>query len=76
MISAGLGGVFPPGIIVGVVSAVDEPRLGKTSPYSGVFKEIEVRPSVDFSSLEELFILNLDQAKDKGQRQSEMDLSR
>lgn len=76
VVSAGLGGIFPPGIIVGVVSAVDEPRLGKTSPYSGVFKDIKVRPSVDFSSLEELFILNLDQAKDKGQRQSEMDLSR
>jgi rod shape-determining protein MreC len=76
VISSGLGGIFPPGIRVGVVSAVDEPRLGKTSPYSGVFREIRVKPSVDFSSLEELFILNLDQAKDKGQRHSEMDLSR
>jgi rod shape-determining protein MreC len=64
VVSSGLGGIFPPGIRIGVVSGVEERSLSKTMPYSGVFKEIKVRPSVDFSSLEELFILDLDEGKE------------
>ena len=63
VVSSGLGGIFPAGIRIGIVSRVEEQALSKTSPYSGVFKEIKVKPSVDFSSLEELFILNIDEEK-------------
>ncbi len=63
VVSSGLGGIFPAGIRIGVVSGVEEQTLSKASPYSGVFKEIKVKPSVDFSSLEELFILDVDEGK-------------
>ncbi|MFQ6002317.1 MAG: rod shape-determining protein MreC [Candidatus Zixiibacteriota bacterium] len=64
VISAGLGGIFPAGIRIGVVSRVGERTFDKTNPYSGIFKEIEVKPSVDFNSLEELFVLNIDSERD------------
>jgi rod shape-determining protein MreC len=60
VVSAGLGGVFPVGIRIGVVTRVEEQTFRKTSPYSGIFKEIEVKPSVDFNSLEEIFVLSID----------------
>lgn len=63
VVSSGLGGIFPAGIRIGVVLGVEEQALRKSSPYSGVFKEIKIKPSVDFSSLEELFILNIDEEK-------------
>lgn len=63
VVSSGLGGIFPAGIKIGVVSGVEEQALSKRGPYSGVFQEIKVKPSVDFSSLEELFILNIDEEK-------------
>jgi rod shape-determining protein MreC len=58
--SAGLGGIFPTGIKIGIVSNVEEGSFREASPYSGVFKEIEVIPSVYFNSIEELFVLNVD----------------
>jgi len=64
VVSSGLGGIFPAGIRIGVVSRVEEQIFRKTSPYSGIFKEIEVKPSVDFNSLEELFVLNINMEKD------------
>jgi rod shape-determining protein MreC len=60
VISAGLGGIFPAGLKIGIVSNVGERSLSKTTGYSGVFQEIEVIPSVYFNSLEELFALNID----------------
>jgi rod shape-determining protein MreC len=58
VVSAGLGGVFPTGIKIGVVLSVEEGTFDKTSPYPGIFKEIQVVPSVNFNSLEELFVLS------------------
>jgi rod shape-determining protein MreC len=52
VISSGLGGVFPKGIILGSVTAIDK-RDG------GLFQRIDVQPSVDFSKLEEIVVLIL-----------------
>jgi rod shape-determining protein MreC len=60
VISAGLGGIFPAGLKIGIISNVGEGSLSKTTGYSGAFQEIEVIPSVYFNSLEELFALNID----------------
>ena len=54
LISNGLGGIFPKGVSVGVVSQVHQKPFGIT-------QEVEVRPSVDFTKLEEvLVVLNED----------------
>ena len=50
LISSGLGGIFPKGITVGTVSKVNR------KPY-GITQEVEVRPSVDFSKLEEVLVV-------------------
>lgn len=50
LISSGLGGVFPDGLIIGVVTSVG------TSP-TRFFKEIRVRPAVDFGSLDNVMVL-------------------
>jgi rod shape-determining protein MreC len=50
IVTAGLGGVFPSGLPLGTVRAA---RLGK----SHVFQEVWIRPEVDFSVLEELYIV-------------------
>lgn len=52
IISSGLGGIFPKGISLGVVAAVDRKE-------GGFFQRIDVRPSVDFGRLEEVAVLNL-----------------
>jgi rod shape-determining protein MreC len=52
VISSGLGGIFPKGIILGVVAAVDKKE-------GGLFQRIDVRPSVDFGKLEEVLVLVL-----------------
>lgn len=49
IVTAGIGGVFPSGIPLGVVSAVRKKRRG-------MFQEIEVEPAVDFQRLETIFI--------------------
>jgi rod shape-determining protein MreC len=50
VISSGMGGVFPKGLQLGWVSEVSSnPRE--------LFKDIVVEPSVDFNSLEEVFVL-------------------
>jgi len=51
IVTAGIGGVFPPGITLGTVSKVYSKRRG-------MFLEIEVEPAVDFSRLE-FFDINL-----------------
>jgi rod shape-determining protein MreC len=45
-----LGGIFPKGIPVGIVSKVDR------KPY-GISQEVEVKPAVNFSQLEEVLII-------------------
>jgi rod shape-determining protein MreC len=50
VVTSGLGGVFPKGIAVGEVLNVED-IPGK------LFKDIEIRPAVDFSKLEEVLII-------------------
>jgi len=50
IVTSGLGGVFPKGLPVGQVLSVKE-----TS--GELFKDIEIRPAVDFSKLEEVLVI-------------------
>ena len=50
VITSGLGGIFPKGLVVGTVTNVDRKR-------PGIFQYIEVTPTVDLSKLEEVLIL-------------------
>lgn len=50
VVSSGLGGIFPKGLIIGTVSKVVKQDYG-------LFQHIEVAPSVDFSKLEEVLII-------------------
>ncbi len=50
LISSGLGGIFPKGAAVGTVSKVNRKPFGIT-------QEVEVRPNVDFSKLEEVLVV-------------------
>jgi rod shape-determining protein MreC len=49
LISSGMGGVFPKGLIIGAVKDVQ--RNGRQS------RQVEIQPSVDFSHLEEVLVL-------------------
>jgi rod shape-determining protein MreC len=49
VVSAGIDGIYPKGLIIGVVEAVE-----KTGP---AFKKITVRPAVDFTALEEVLVV-------------------
>jgi cell shape-determining protein MreC len=50
VISSGLDGIFPKGILVGVVHSVETTR-------SSLFYEIKVRQAVDFRRLENVFVI-------------------
>ncbi len=50
VVSSGLGGIFPKGLRIGTVSKVVKQDYG-------LFQEIEIAPSVDFSKLEEVLII-------------------
>jgi rod shape-determining protein MreC len=50
VVTAGYGGLFPTGMPVGVVSQVVRKRRG-------MFLDIEVTPTVDFLTLEDLLII-------------------
>jgi len=50
LITSGLGGVFPKGLPVGIVSSVVSNRRG-------MFLDIEVKPVVDFSKLENVIVI-------------------
>lgn len=50
VVSSGIGGVFPKGIIVGTVNHVDRQE-------AGLFLKINVTPAIDFSKLEEVLII-------------------
>ncbi|MBL7205039.1 MAG: rod shape-determining protein MreC [Desulfobacteraceae bacterium] len=58
VITSGLGGIFPKGLPVGKISRVKD--------VSGeFFKEIEVTPSVDFSKLEEVLVIQTGNSSEK-----------
>ncbi|MDP7554975.1 MAG: rod shape-determining protein MreC [Nitrospinota bacterium] len=50
VISSGLGGVFPKGLLIGRVSKVEETK-------KGLFRNVVVTPSAKISFLEEVFVL-------------------
>jgi rod shape-determining protein MreC len=50
IVCSGLGGIFPPGLVIGNVVFTQD-REGT------LFKEVVVMPSVDFGSLEEVFVV-------------------
>lgn len=50
VVTSGFGQIFPKGIPIGLVQTVGEVDVN-------IFKQIEVRPFVDFSSLEEVMVL-------------------
>ena len=56
VVTAGIGGLFPGGRAVGHISRVEKKRRG-------MFLEIEVTPSVDFRSLEELLIIRRERVR-------------
>ncbi len=49
VLTSGLGGIFPEGVRVGIVS-----RIGIAE--NGLMKEVQVKPSVNFRSLEEVLV--------------------
>jgi len=53
VVSSGLGGIYPKGLLIGRVSKVIKQDYG-------LFQDIEVTPSVDFSKLEEVLIIRRD----------------
>jgi rod shape-determining protein MreC len=59
IISSGIGGVFPKGMMIGQVNHVDQQE-------AGLFLKINVAPSVDFSKLEEVLVLIPDRNEAKG----------
>ncbi len=59
VISSGLGGIFPKGLMIGTVSKVIKED-------QGLFQDIEVTPGVDFSKLEEVLIIQRDDAAAEG----------
>jgi rod shape-determining protein MreC len=58
IISSGIGGVFPKGLLIGIVSHADQQN-------SGLFWVINIAPFVDFSKLEEVLVLASDEAERK-----------
>ncbi len=50
VVTSGWGGIFPPGLKLGVVKKV-------SSQKSALLKGVEVKPIIDFTSLKEVFIL-------------------
>ena len=64
VVTAGYGGLFPPGLPVGIVSEVTKNRRG-------MFLEIEVVPAVDFSTLENLLVIEQKKKEFKHQPETE-----
>ncbi len=58
IVSSGMGGVFPKGLLIGKVSHVDKQD-------AGLFLKINVAPFVDFSKLEEVLILASEETESK-----------
>lgn len=56
VVTAGIGGIFPTGMVLGTVAEVQSKKRG-------MFQEIRVRPEVDFQKLEYVFIDPTDRKK-------------
>ncbi len=56
VITSGLSPIYPPGIKIGIVQSIRENKYE-------FFKEIRVRPAVNFNALEEVFVLCPDSSK-------------
>ncbi len=54
IVSSGMGGVFPKGMMIGQVNHVDRQE-------AGLFLRIYVTPSIDFSKLEEVSVVTFDE---------------
>jgi rod shape-determining protein MreC len=54
VVSSGIGGVFPKGLLVGTINSVDKQA-------DGLFLKININPFVDFSKLEEVLVLSADE---------------
>lgn len=51
VISSGLGGVFPKGILLGTVIGA---QLNKQT---GMYQDVDIKPAVDFRRLEEVLVV-------------------
>ena len=60
IISSGIGGVFPKGMMIGQVNHVDRQE-------AGLFLRINVTPSIDFSKLEEVLVVTSDDDENEGE---------
>ena len=58
VITSGISGLFPKGLLIGSVKNVD-----KTD--SGLFQRIDIAPFVDFSRIEEVMVIVLDKDDNK-----------
>jgi rod shape-determining protein MreC len=54
ILSSGLGGIYPPGLVVGTVAAVGRPE-------EAPFCDVTVDPAANFNTLEELFVMRISQ---------------
>jgi rod shape-determining protein MreC len=52
IITSGLGGIYPRGLMVGYVTKIED-------NYNPLFKKVRIKVAVDFDHLEELFIMRL-----------------
>lgn len=55
LISSGLGGVFPKGVPLGAVARVNRKPFGTS-------QEVDIRPAVDFGKLEEVLVVQINEA--------------
>jgi rod shape-determining protein MreC len=51
VITSGLGGVFPKGILIGAV------RRAQLNKQTGMYQDVELKPAVDFRRLEEVLVI-------------------
>lgn len=59
IVTSGLGGVFPKGLFLGKVVRVEKKEYG-------LFQEVEAGPGVDFSRLEEVMVILMQEGESKG----------
>jgi len=58
VITSGMGGVYPKGILIGTVVSVSKKRYG-------IFQEAFVKPTVDFGRLEDVYIITKKTSKEE-----------
>ena len=51
VVTSGLDGVFPKGLVIGLVSRIDDTEMS-------LFREIELAPAVSFAKLENVFVIS------------------